>query len=972
MIMAAVVLSIMTAFFVVSMDGTDGAVPSGFTEINESNYSEYTSSNAPKNIYVNMTDVPERAFENWTTVTKVTFSESVRTIGDYAFYGCTKLLTVTGESVEAIGEYAFANSGVASATFSTPLTTLGKGCFSDCSALQGPILTNTSVTVIGVEAFRNSGIVLEDLRNVTEIRQSAFRDTDMKAQILNENQTLALEGVPEVRLGNLSFEMIYHYKTDMTMKFMVPSSQDFMRLVCWSGDDDATVLYPVKTSGKYVFSVPYSTECIHIDALTYTIDYPESLGMADETRKCGDGTYTLKNPEGLGDLFSGWNVEGLSGKKTKLYEEDFMDLDTTVVLVPIMTSATITFDHSAVMDTSEYPGLQTSMQFSAGDTYPAMDNLADFNFLGWTVGEVNYNAGDEITIYSNHTATSRWENVRTYTVTLKGPDQTTITSFEKKNGTEIDLSSLTYEEALNETFVGWSTTNGGTAMTSNPTVNSDMSLYAVVSQRQQFTLTFMDGDDIIGTQNGYDGRTVVISVDDPASDGKMFQYWRLGDSVQKSKGDSVLMDGDATLEAVWTAVQLTLRYHIGSDTTSSTHDWGTGITIGIPVTVPANHTLSGWSTTSDGETSYLDGAVLSITTDLDLYPVITENAKFTVTCHSHTGSSSQVQIYAGQKYTIPPKTSDYPNHTFLGWSDTDGGQVKYETSAIITPNADMDLYEVWTENEKYVVRVHSETPIVKTAYEGESIEIEFPSMTRDNYELLGWTDISGSNVPRYSVGQKVVVSAAKEYYPAWKEIVVPSNNTGSSDNPGTSTSTPSEVPEDPSESETPQGTTGTGTNPTKSGTSLSGRTTSRPVTAPTTTVPVTEPDPVDPPKEITYHDGETVTTAVCNEDGEIELQTLEKEGYRFLGWTLKDSEQILPSSYTVTSDTEVYAKWEAIPASTDSDAKETPDKIAEPDRSTPPTSGGGLGLDNTAMTAVIGAAIAALVSVVLVVQMRKN
>ena len=942
MIMAAVVLSILTALFVVSMDGADGAVPSGFTEINESNYADYSSTTAPKNIYVNMTDVPERAFENWTTITKVEFSSSVRTIGNYAFYGCTKLLTVTGESVETIGEYAFANSGLMSTAFSTPLTTLGKGCFSDCSALQGPVLTNTSVTVVGIEAFKNSGIVLEDLRKVTEIRQNAFKDTDMKAQILRENQTLVLSGVPEVRVSDIDFLEIHHYKTNMTMRFLFPLDHDFMRLVYWTDGEEQTIVEPVKSSNNYVCSVPYSTSCIHIDALTYTIDYPESLGMTDDTRKCGNGTYTLRTPDGLGSLFSGWNVAGLTGKKTKIYEEDFIDLPTTVVLTPIIGNATLTLDHSAVAETSEYPSLQTSVQFTVGDVYPDMDSLTDFNFLGWTVDGVDVDAGVEITIYSDHTAVSRWENVRTYTVDLIGPEGDEIDSLQVKNGDPVNLSTLNYQEELDECFLGWSATSGGAVLTTNPVVSSDISLYAIITERPQRTLSFMDGDETVGSQNGYEGRTVTITVDDPETEGKIFQYWRLGDSVQKHKGDSVTISGDATLTAVWSTVQVTLTYHTGTGTSSSTLDWGTDVTVGVQVSVPANHVLLGWSKTSEGEPEYEDGANLTVTDDLDLYPIIAENEKFTIVCHNHLGTTSQAEVYSGHNYTIPPNTTEYENHTFLGWSDAEGGQVKYESSATITPDDDMDLYEVWTENERYVVRIHSTTPIVKTAYEGESVEIEFPSMTRDGYTLQGWTDVNGSNIARYEVGQTIIVSSAKEYYPAWKAVESPSSSSGTS-HTSTRTSTSTGIRDIPTE------TGGT----------------------PTITVPDEPTTPVVPPIEITFHDGGNITTGTCDQDGVIALTPLEKEGYVFLGWTLEGSDTVLPESFVAEADTDLYAKWAAAEAD-DHTPSNIVDLFVETDGNDVNPSKTRGGLDTTSITAMVGAGIAAIISVIIVVQMRKN
>ena len=72
-------------------------------------------------------------------------------IGDYAFYGCTALTSVTiPSSVTSIGKYAFSRcTALTSVTIPNSVTSIGEGAFYGCTAL-------TEVNYTGSEAEWNS------------------------------------------------------------------------------------------------------------------------------------------------------------------------------------------------------------------------------------------------------------------------------------------------------------------------------------------------------------------------------------------------------------------------------------------------------------------------------------------------------------------------------------------------------------------------------------------------------------------------------------------------------------------------------------------------------------------------------------------------------------------------------------------------------------------------------------------------
>ena len=106
----------------------------------------YSSNN--KDAYVGNIIIPESTTYNGTTY-------SVTSIGEYAFYNCSGLTSVTIPNfVTSIGEYAFYYcSGLTSVTIPNSVTSIGYNAFADCSGLTSVTIGN-SVTSIGYDAFR--------------------------------------------------------------------------------------------------------------------------------------------------------------------------------------------------------------------------------------------------------------------------------------------------------------------------------------------------------------------------------------------------------------------------------------------------------------------------------------------------------------------------------------------------------------------------------------------------------------------------------------------------------------------------------------------------------------------------------------------------------------------------------------------------------------------------------------------------
>ena len=88
------------------------------------------------------------------TDSSFTIPNSVTSIGDWAFNGCSGLMSVTiGNSVTSIGDNAFRGcTGLTSVTIPDSVKSIGSDAFSDCSRLTC-ITIPDSVTSIGEYAF---------------------------------------------------------------------------------------------------------------------------------------------------------------------------------------------------------------------------------------------------------------------------------------------------------------------------------------------------------------------------------------------------------------------------------------------------------------------------------------------------------------------------------------------------------------------------------------------------------------------------------------------------------------------------------------------------------------------------------------------------------------------------------------------------------------------------------------------------
>ena len=127
-----------------------------------------------------VTSIGINAFFHCPNLTSVTIPNSVRSIGVSAFAQCTGLTSINiPESVTDINDMAFAQcTGLTSVTIPNSVTSIKSRTFNRCSSLTSVTIPN-SVTSIGYYAFANcTGLTSIDIPNsVTDIGSDAFYNT---------------------------------------------------------------------------------------------------------------------------------------------------------------------------------------------------------------------------------------------------------------------------------------------------------------------------------------------------------------------------------------------------------------------------------------------------------------------------------------------------------------------------------------------------------------------------------------------------------------------------------------------------------------------------------------------------------------------------------------------------------------------------------------------------------------------------
>ena len=205
-----------------------------------------------------VTSIGSSAFDSCYDLTSVTIGNSVTSIGDYAFNSCYDLTSVTiPNSVTAIGKGAFYScSKLSSVTIPNSVTSIGDDAFSGCSSLTSVTIPN-SVTAIGSSAFHSCyGLTSVTIPNsVTSIGSGAFASCSKLETIYVDPANVKFSSIDGILYNKDASTLLCcpGGKTTVTIPNSVTSIGDLAFYSCY-GLTSVTIPNSVTAIGKEAFS----------------------------------------------------------------------------------------------------------------------------------------------------------------------------------------------------------------------------------------------------------------------------------------------------------------------------------------------------------------------------------------------------------------------------------------------------------------------------------------------------------------------------------------------------------------------------------------------------------------------------------------------------------------------------------------------------------------------------------------------
>ena len=514
------------------------------------------------------------AFDHCVNLTNITIPNGVTYLGSYAFNGCSNLINVDiSDSVTYIREYSFFNcSSLANVTIPEGVMNIGYSAFQGCNGLVCIDIPD-SVTSIGSSAFYGCSALtsIKISNNIKSIPNSAFSGCSSLASIDIPDSVTAI--------GNSAFSGC----SDLA-NIKISNSTIQIYDYAFSGCSSLTSIDipdSVTTIGSYAFSDCSSLTEIHVDSgNSFYSDVDGVLCDLDATKilhfpRGRQGVYKI--PTTVTNIDSG-TFSNCVGLTSIIIPDGITSIEvSTFYNCTGLRSITIPITVTSIGDNAfEYCGQLSAVCYSGTEEQ-------------WQIIAIGYwNAPlRNANIYYNCTSE------KTYEITFKSNDENaTVTSQIVPEGT---AAALNLNPFIRDgyVFIGWSTAPEGTVEYADGaiiTVEQNMPLYA--QWAEAITITF--------NGNGYNSwasmpdQTVPKNIPTALkkctfqNDSAVFKGWGLsaGDrSVDFKDEDIVTLDKDITLYAIWEQIERIDYFYIERADSSQ---YNTPYCVGDTLTVSLN------------------------------------------------------------------------------------------------------------------------------------------------------------------------------------------------------------------------------------------------------------------------------------------------------------------------------------------------------------------------------------------------
>jgi len=449
----------------------------------------------------------------------------------------------------------------------------------------------------------------------------------------------------------------------------------------------------------------------------------------------------------------GWSFAGWSGDLwgTDNPETILIDGDKTVTATFTQDEYTLTVNYDGDGSVDKYPDKTT---YHYGDVV-TLTATADPNwtFTGWSGALSGPDNPETITMDGNKTVTATFTQDE-YTLTVntagngsvaKDPEQATY-----HYG---DVVTLTATTDPGWTFAGWSGALSGSANPETITITGDETVSAIFTQ-DEYTLTGnVVGDGSVARDP--DQATYhygdVVTLTATADPNWTFTGWS-GALSGSDNPETITMDGDKTVTAIFTQDEYTLTVNVVGDGTvakdpdQAPYHYGDVVT--LTATADPGWTFAGWSGALSGSDN---PETITITGDATVTAIFTQD-KYTLTVNVVGDGTvakypDQATYHYGDVVTLTA-TAD-PGWTFAGWSGALSGSDNPET---ITMDGNKTVSATFTQDEyTLTVNVAGDGSVAIDPLSGPYHYDDVVTLTAnadDGWTFAGWSGaLSGSDNP---------------------------------------------------------------------------------------------------------------------------------------------------------------------------------------------------------------------------------